>query len=444
MKSGGHGGSGSDNSANKQMALGRDLLLKAVVMNAPCGCVITDCAQDNKVTFVNRAFAGITGYQASEVIGRSCYFWLGEDTVQDGLVELKDAIESKRHYTEVLKNYRKNGSLFYNELTVMPIVDQFGRVAHLLWYLHDVSPYKKVEGDLYEKIAGKDERFSAYTRNSNEALWRLDFSPSIPLDIPEEEQVQAVFDRGVYTEANDTTARIYGLSQGRDLRGQPVSKYLPKSNPENISKITELVSKRFHMKRVITRETRVDGGDIVALNNIVPAFSDNRVTHMWGASLDVTELIDAQKYLQQSKDELAAQKKALEEKNIVLKELIAFIEMEKKAFTDRVRENIEEIALPSLERIRLNRGSEFYIEQHRKNLETLTSSYGENINKIRVKLTPRELEVCNLVKNGHSNKDIARLLSIAQHTVEKHRRMARKKLGLTNQQINLHAYLNSL
>ncbi len=70
--------------------------------------------------------------------------------------------------------------------------------------------------------------------------------------------------------------------------------------------------------------------------------------------------------------------------------------------------------------------------------------YGENINKIRVKLTPREMEVCNLVKNGHSNKDIAGLLSIAQHTVEKHRRMARKKLGLTNQQINLHSYLNSL
>ena len=61
-----------------------------------------------------------------------------------------------------------------------------------------------------------------------------------------------------------------------------------------------------------------------------------------------------------------------------------------------------------------------------------------------MKLTPRETEVCNLVKNGLANKEIARLLNIALHTVEKHRRMARNKLGLTNKGINLYSYFNSL
>ena len=99
--------------------------------------------------------------------------------------------------------------------------------------------------------------------------------------------------------------------------------------------------------------------------------------------------------------------------------------------------------LPSLERIKLNKGEDVYIEEHRKVLNNLTSSFGQSINSIRSKLTPREMEVCNMVRNGMVTKDIARLLHIAPHTIEKHRRMARKKLGLTNKGVNLFSYLNS-
>ena len=137
------------------------------------------------------------------------------------------------------------------------------------------------------------------------------------------------------------------------------------------------------------------------------------------------------------------QKKALEEKNIALKELIAQIGLEKKEFKDRVMANIEQVVLPSLEKVRLNKGDEKYIEQYRKALENIASSFGQKIASPMVRLSPREIEVCNFVKNGMTNKEIARLLNIALHTVEKHRRTARKKMGLTNKGINLHTYLNS-
>jgi DNA-binding CsgD family transcriptional regulator len=106
--------------------------------------------------------------------------------------------------------------------------------------------------------------------------------------------------------------------------------------------------------------------------------------------------------------------------------------------------NITEIALPSLERIKLNKGDEAYIDLHRRDLENLASSFGLKVNEIRMKLTPREMEVCNLVKNGLANKEIAKVLKISVQTVEKHRRMVRKKLGLNRKNVNLHSYLNSL
>ena len=118
--------------------------------------------------------------------------------------------------------------------------------------------------------------------------------------------------------------------------------------------------------------------------------------------------------------------------------------LEKKEFKDRIMANIEQVVLPTLEKVRLHKGEKMYIEQYRKALENIASSFGQKVADFRVRLSPREIEVCNFVKNGLTNKEIARLLNIALHTVEKHRRMARKKLSLTNKGINLHTYLNSL
>jgi len=96
------------------------------------------------------------------------------------------------------------------------------------------------------------------------------------------------------------------------------------------------------------------------------------------------------------------------------------------------------------ERIKLNKGQDVFIDQHLIALKNLTSSFGQKINSSMVKLSPREMEVCSLVRNGMVNKEIAHILNISVHTVEKHRRVVRKKLGIANMGINLHTYLNSL
>ena len=61
-----------------------------------------------------------------------------------------------------------------------------------------------------------------------------------------------------------------------------------------------------------------------------------------------------------------------------------------------------------------------------------------------LKLTPREIEISNMVKNGFTNKEIARVLCLSLLTVEKHRQYIRKKLGITKRTINLCSYLQQL
>lgn len=409
-------------------------LLEETIMESSHGYVIVSIQEGgDSIVFVNNAFEEITGYRASEVFGLSCGFLLNGDIDQESLVKLQGAIHSKQRSTQIVRNYRKDGSLFYNELTVYPISGQSREITHLVWILRDVTA-----------ILETKERSSTYTQHSNEALWRLDFHPPIPMNLPESEQVQAILERGVFGEANDVAAKLYGHKEGSEVRGRPLHNYLLGSDQGNIEMVTRLVQSKFHMERMIVTEQTTDGNQIITLNNIVPTIADDSLTHLWGTSLDVTELFNTKVELQQSKEELAAQKQSLEEKNIALKELISHIEYEKKDVLNRVVSYISEVALPSLERIRLNKGKKIYIDLHRKVLEDLASSHNHKLNEIRSVLTQREMEVCNLVKNGHSNKEIAKLLNIAKQTVEKHRRMARKKLGLNNTKVNLYSYLNSL
>jgi len=423
-----------------------DGLLEKAITSSPYGYVITDTGQtDNPVIFVNKAFQQITGYEANEVLGRNCDFLLRKDTDQSSLDKIRDAVKKGHRFTAVVRNYKKDGSLFYNELTIVSTLkDKSGKEAYRIWSLRDVTDSIEAQREFALQLTEKDKRFSAYMENSNEAIWRIDFDPPISIEAPESTKIQEVFNNGIFREANDEAARIYGYAKGADIRGRSLKEFMDESDPVNIKIVAELVRNNFLMDSIITRETSSDGTIKSILNNIKPLIQDSKVSSIWGASLDVSTLVKAQESLKRSKKKLKKQKNKLEKKNIALKELIVHVELDKKEFKDQILANIQHLVLPSLDKITLNESKEEYIEQHRKTLENLTSSFGQKLSEPRIKLSPREIEVCNFVKNGLSNKEISRLLNIALHTVEKHRRMARKKLGLSHKGINLRTYLNSL
>ena len=120
------------------------------------------------------------------------------------------------------------------------------------------------------------------------------------------------------------------------------------------------------------------------------------------------------------------QKKDLEHKNIALSEVLGQIELEKKQIKDNVIANVENLLLPIIQKLILKRESRNYVQMLRKNLQELTSSFGAKLTNKKAKLTSREIEICNMVKNGITSKEIASLLNISFLTIEKHRINIRK------------------
>ena len=113
--------------------------------------VITDPSRpDSPLVYVNPAFERTTGYTAEEALGRNCRFLQGEDRDQPALEELRAAVSAGRHCTVVLRNYRKDGTLFYNELSVYPVRDENGRVMNFVGVQNDVTERLRTEKALQE------------------------------------------------------------------------------------------------------------------------------------------------------------------------------------------------------------------------------------------------------------------------------------------------------
>ena len=434
---------GPDSDLNNPVSLLE--LLKHYATAAPYGYVISDHGQKhNPIIFVNPAFENITGHKAKEVLGQSCTFLLGKGRDQKSIKQLQDAVKKGQQTKDVVCSYKKDGTLYYAELSMVPISGQTGKITYCVWTQRDITDQVKAEENMAKLIREKEGRFSAFMDHSSEAIWRIDFEPPISLEDPEAKQIKDIFNNGIFSEANDAGAKIYGLKKGRDVVGRPLNDFFEDSVEENVKAATDMVRSKFKMKNLISREKVLDGKHKIILNNLSPYIEDNKVFHIWGSGLYISDLFETQEQLRLSKNKLKAQKRKLKKKNVALRELIVQIEHEKRSLEKRIMTNVEEIVLPSLERARLNGVQDIYIEQIYNDLGKLTSTFGQKLSALKIKLTPRELEVCNYVKNGMSNKEIARLLYIAVHTVEKHRRMARNKLGLTNKGTNLRSFLLSL
>jgi PAS domain S-box-containing protein len=123
----------------------RRLLDRAVAASSN-GIVITDPrVPDNPLVFVNPAFEEVSGYTADEVLGHNCRFLQADDRDQPALDELREALAEERECRVVLRNYRKDGTPFWNELYISPVHDEDGRLTNFVGVQNDVTHRRRIE-----------------------------------------------------------------------------------------------------------------------------------------------------------------------------------------------------------------------------------------------------------------------------------------------------------
>ncbi|WP_299124339.1 PAS domain S-box protein [uncultured Winogradskyella sp.] len=127
----------------------KNLMLKSIALqSASNGIIITDALKkDNPVIYFNSAFQRLTGYSSKEILNHNCRFLQGKDRDQKPLKKLRKAIDKGESCQVILRNYKKDGSLFWNDLYIMPIIDKHGVVTNFIGIQNDVTLRKKAEAE---------------------------------------------------------------------------------------------------------------------------------------------------------------------------------------------------------------------------------------------------------------------------------------------------------
>lgn len=241
-------------------------------------------------------------------------------------------------------------------------------------------------------------------------------------------------------EWNKAAEKIFGYSKQEMLGKNPVNYIVPKP----VSHHVEDILRKLKIGEVADysekdNNIRKDGKLISCQWFNTPLTVTDKKGDIFGfltIAQDITERKKAEELLQK-------QKKDLEQKNIALSEILGQIEIEKKQIKENVIINAETLLLPIIQKLRLTGESRKYIQLLQKNLQELTSSFGTKLTEKRAKLTSREVEICNMIKNGLTSKEIASLLNISLRTAEKHRINIRNKLGIVNKNLNLTSFLQT-
>ncbi len=176
-----------------------------------------------------------------------------------------------------------------------------------------------------------------------------------------------------------------------------------------------------------------------------PIHEDGRVVRLIGTFQDITEIKQMELALIAANEKLKLEQQQLEERNIALRIVLKQHQDESDTTKQQIAQNIERIVKPTLLKLRAAFGERgrIQLDALESALDEVTSPFITEIGKQFVNLTPREMEICNHIKNGLRSKEIADILNISPQTVGKFRQKIRKKLKIGGTSANLSSFLRS-
>jgi PAS domain S-box-containing protein len=148
-------------------------LIQRALEAAPVGITLLDArSSEYSVAHANPAFYELTGHAPEEVLGHNLRMLMGPETDVTTMTELRDAMAEGRHSRVLLKEYRKDGKAFWNDLAVAPVHDEAGRLTHYVAVQHDVT--EQVEAPKDRAARAIEETVLERTRDVEASLMRVE------------------------------------------------------------------------------------------------------------------------------------------------------------------------------------------------------------------------------------------------------------------------------
>jgi DNA-binding CsgD family transcriptional regulator len=158
------------------------------------------------------------------------------------------------------------------------------------------------------------------------------------------------------------------------------------------------------------------------------------------------ERIEYSMRLHRALRQIQVERDAMEETNSALRVVMTRFEEEKRVAGRELMLNIERVVMPILQMLYAESSPQLegYLDLLKRSLEDICSPFVNNMSMQHINLSPTEIVICTMIRNGLTSKEIAKLRHISPVTVARHREHIRRKLGIANEKINLASYLQTI
>jgi PAS domain S-box-containing protein len=415
--------------------------------------VIFTADMELRPTYVSPSVKTLRGYSVEEVMGQQLEQIFTTESLEVVQAELEDALkkESAGETSQVgprkleLEQIRKDGSTVWTEMQVDFLRDIDGRPHGIVGSTRDISDRKRAE----EALRESEKKYRTLVEQSLQGIV-----------IAQDAVPRLVF-------VNSAMAQImgYGVDEMGSLSPEELNSLLrPEDRKVFFQGYRDALLGKVTPSLCQIRGIRKDGTEVWL------EFSFNRIEYkgvpaVQATFMNITERKLAEHNLKKAYDslghrvdvrtaelrvaneELEIKSRNLEELNTALKVLLDKRDQERKEYEEKVLTSVKQLVEPYMEKLiksGLDKRQKGYADILESNLREVTSPFSFSLSSRYLNLTPTELHVANLVKQGRNTKEIAELMDLSTRTIEVHRTRIRKKLGITNKKANLRTHLLSL
>jgi PAS domain S-box-containing protein len=404
------------------------LLLSSIVKQATEGIALADTK--GYLQYVNTAFAQMHGYSPEELLRKNLTILHTPDQLPAVEAANRQLLDSGKCSSEIWHT-RRDGSVFLAMMYNSVLRDRSGRDTGMIAIMRDITEAKKAEQELARSTQVIQQERNMFV-SGRVVVFKWKNLPGWPVE---------------YVSPN--VQSVIGYSADNLMSGNiPYADIIVPSDLSRVAQEVKLYSESGvdsyeHQPYQILR----NDGRIIWVADFSTILRDplGRITHYLGYIIDITHLKEVEETLRRSTEQLNIERKALEDKNIALEEVLKHIEKRKQEQQRRVYQEIEKAFAPFIRKLR-DQAEPLHAREVAVLEETFNAILSKDLDDFTgryAKLTSRESQVCGMIKEGFSTKQISTQLNISLLTIQKHREQIRKKLGITNKSVNLATYLRS-